>query len=283
MSAEGLQGIVVGVPAARRARETAQLVQRWGGDPLVGPTVQEVPVPDDEPLRTATEEVIRAPVRWAVFLTGVGTRRWMAAVEALGLREPLLEVLRAATLIPRGAKASAALKHYGLEPAWTPESETSAEIAEWLSERVRPGDATALQRHGELVPRLKASLEAAGARVIEVAPYRWELPDDLAPAERLVRALVAGDVHALVITSAPQVHHLFMIAEQMGDAGDLLRALSGRVFLASVGSVASSALEERGLKPDLVADPPRLGALMRALASRRSEVLRKSGDVTQPV
>ena len=281
-SPTGLEGIVVGVPAARRANETARLIERWGGRPLIGPTVHEVPVEDDEPIRAATEETIAAPARWAVFLTGVGTRRWMAAAEALGLQDRLLEVLTAATLVPRGAKASSALKEYGLEGAWTPPNETSGEIADWLSERVRAGDAVALQRHGEPVPGVAAPLERAGARVIEIAPYSWELPDDLEPAERLIDGLIAGRVQALVVTSAPQAHHLFTIAERSGRDADLLDALSRKVYLASVGSVASSALELRGLAPDLVAAPPRLGALMRALASHRGDVLAKSSEFSPP-
>jgi hypothetical protein len=50
------------------------------------------------------------------------------------------------------------------------------------------------------------------------------------------------------------------------------------VFLASVGSVASVSLEERGLAPGLVASPPRLGALLRSLAAAREQVLAKAGS-----
>jgi uroporphyrinogen-III synthase len=277
MAQLGLEGLVVGIPAARRATETARLVQRWGGIPLVGPTVQEVPVEDEEPLLQATEEVIASNLRWSVLLTGVGTRRWLSRAESWGRLEDLLDRLRSADLIPRGAKAKAALAAHGLESAWVPEGETSREIATWLTERLQPGDVLALQRQGEPVPALRKPLEGAGARVIEVAPYRWELPDDRGPAMRLMLALTRADVHALVITSAPQIHHLFALARQGGVEADLRRALGERVFLAAVGTVAGAGLEAEGLVPDLVAQPPRMGALIRALASARDRVLEKSG------
>src|SRR5579862_4103403 len=127
-----LAGITVAVPATRRAQETAALVRRWGGEPLVAPLLQEVPVPDETRLRQATEAVIAAGPTWSVHLTGVGTRRWFERAEAWGLGLALTDCLRAAQLIPRGQKATAALAQSGLEPAWVPAGETSAEISAWL-------------------------------------------------------------------------------------------------------------------------------------------------------
>ncbi|HEX2259117.1 MAG TPA: uroporphyrinogen-III synthase, partial [Actinomycetota bacterium] len=210
MGTSGLEGLVVAIPAARRAAETARLVERWGGIPLVGPTVQEVAVADEGPLREATEEVIASPLKWSVHLTGVGTRRWLNQADTWGLLNALLEKLGSASVIPRGNKAAAALAAYGLKGAWVPEGETSREIAAWLTDRLEPGDVVALQRHGEPVPRLRKPLEVAGARIIELIPYHWDLPEDRGPAERLVSALIEGGAHALVITSAPQVRHMFV-------------------------------------------------------------------------
>jgi uroporphyrinogen-III synthase len=92
----GLSSIRVALPAARRARETAALVERWGGIPLVGPVLREVPVEDDSDLRRATEEMATGGVAWSVHLTGVGTRRWFASADAWGLSGGLLASLRRA-------------------------------------------------------------------------------------------------------------------------------------------------------------------------------------------
>lgn len=282
MTESELEGLVVAIPAARRATETARLVERWGGIPLVGPTVQEVPVEEEDQLREATEGVIASPLRWSVHLTGVGTRRWLNRVDAWGRLDTLLERLRSAELIPRGGKATAALAAYGLSAAWVPAHETSREIAAWLTPRLQVGDVIALQRHGEPVPSLKEPLEGTGARVIELVPYYWELPDDLGPAERLLSALVRGDAHALVITSAPQIHHLFRLAKEQRADEELRKALTKRVFLAVVGTVAGEGLQREGLTPDLVANPPRMGALIRALALARGGILEKSGGAGAP-
>jgi uroporphyrinogen-III synthase len=274
---DGLAGMVIGVPAARRSAETARLIERWGGTPLVGPTVEEVEVADPAPVVRATREVIDAPAGWSVHLTGVGTRRWFGIAEDHGLLEQLLATLGRAQIVARGQKASTTLRKYGLEPAWIPEGETSREIAGWMKGRVAEGDVVALQRHGERVPGLTDSLEEAGARVIELATYHWEIPADREPANHLVRELAAGRVDALVITSAPQVRNLFKVAEALGMENELQDALQSQVFLASVGQVASVSLQERGLAPGLEAQPPRLGALLRSLAGAREQVLAKAG------
>lgn len=278
LSTTGLEGLVVGIPAARRAAETASLVERRGGTPLVGPTVEEISVGNDEALRAATEAVVAQPPAWSVHLTGVGTRRWFEQAEAWGLLPALLDALGAAGAIPRGRKAERVLRGAHLEPAWTPEGETSAEIAAWLSPRVQAGDTVVIQRHGEPSAALSAALEAAGARLIEIVTYRWALPSDRGPAEDLVRALAGGGVHALLITSAPQARHLFVLARGLGLGHELGRALASRVFVGAVGSVAAEGLRAEGVEPDLIAVQPRLGSLVRSLADARAQVLAKNGS-----
>ncbi|MGH2708055.1 MAG: uroporphyrinogen-III synthase [Actinomycetota bacterium] len=273
----GLSGIRVALPAARRAKETAALVERWGGIPIIGPVLAEVPVEDDSDLREATEEVATGGVAWSVHLTGVGTRRWFASAGIWGLSEALLGSLGRARLVARGPKSAAALKDHGLEPLWMPKGENSEEIAAWLAPQLEPGEAVALQIYGEEPPALGDAIGGAGARMIEVAPYRWALPEDREPGRRLVRVLVSGEAQALVITSAPQARHLFLLASDLGAEEELRRALEERVFVASVGAVACRGLAEEGVEADLVATPARLGALFRALAGAREAILAKAG------
>lgn len=272
----GLEGLTVGVPAARRADQTANLVEREGGSAVVGPTMTEIDVGDDEELRAATEAVVSGGVAWSVHLTGVGTRRWFEHAAAWGLGDDLVDRLRVARLVPRGAKAVAALRSRGLEPTWVPEGETSEEIVDWLRPQLAGGERVAVQLHGERLPRLTDELAGAGAELVEVLTYRWALPDDLAPARALVEGLLAGEVHALVVTSAPQLRNLLTVAEHDGQAGALRERLRERVFVAAVGEVAAAGIRDEDVGVDLVADPPRLGHLVRALAAAGDEVRAKA-------
>ncbi|MGH2719466.1 MAG: uroporphyrinogen-III synthase [Actinomycetota bacterium] len=276
-----LAGLTVAVPATRRAEETAALVRRWGGNPLVAPLLQEVPVPDEGPLRRATEEVVAHGVNWSVHLTGVGTRRWFERAEAWGLSEALLDRLRTARLVPRGQKASAALAQSGLAAAWVPAGETSAEIAGWLVPQLTDSDAVAVQLFGEPLPGFVQELAATGAAVIEVAPYEWALPPDpadRAAAEALVTALAEGSVQAIVITSAVQATHLVMVARGLGCEEAVRARLAESVFTAAVGEVTRQGLKREGVTADLVASPPRMGALVRALADSADQVRAKAAQ-----
>ena len=278
-----LTGLRVAVPATRRAEEAAALIRRWGGEPLVAPLLEELPVPDEAPLRAATEAVIASGTTWSVHLTGVGTRRWLERAESWGRLEDLLGALGSSGLIPRGQKAKAALRERGLSPAWVPEGETSSEIAAWLVPQLGQDDTVAVQLFGEPIPSLIEALEGTGATVIEVAPYCWALPDDTerrAQAERLVRALAGGEAEALAITSAVQATHLFAVARMLDLEAALRRSLVNRVFTAAVGEVARGGLEREEVPVDLVAHPARLGALVRSLAESAEQVRAKSAGPT---
>jgi uroporphyrinogen-III synthase len=121
-----------------------------------------------------------------------------------------------------------------------------------------------VQRYGEANRRLCEALAGRGAAVQEIATYRWALPQDTGPLERLIDALARSAVDAVVFTSAVQVRHLFAVAEQGARAAALPALLRG-LIIASIGPVCSRALEERGITPTFEADPPKLGPLLAGL------------------
>ena len=127
-----LSGILVAVPATRRAAETEALIRRWGGTSLVGPLLEELPIEDEGPLRSATEEIVAAPATWSVHLTGVGTCRWFVRAAEWGLGERLLEVPVGGHIIARTEVDRSASQRAASSSEWTPPGETSAEMAEWL-------------------------------------------------------------------------------------------------------------------------------------------------------
>lgn len=192
----------------------------------------------------------------------------------------LLDVLRNARIVARGQKTSAALAEHRLAVHWTPPDESSAAIARWLAPQVGPQDRVVVQLFGEPAGALLDALAATGAEVIEVAAYVWDFPSD--PAQReagrhLVQAIGAGDVHALVLTSAVQATHLFAVARLEGIEAEVRRALTDRIFTAAVGETAAGGLQREGVGVDLIASPARMGALIRALAEAAPAVRAKAG------
>jgi uroporphyrinogen-III synthase len=188
-----LAGYTVAVTAARRREELGALLARRGARVVYAPAIRIVPLADDTDLVAATREVLARPVDLVVATTGVGFRGWLEAADAWDL--PLVEHLRNARVLARGPKARGAIRGGGLVDAWSPASESSAEVLEHLlsgAEGRLEGRRIAVQLHGDPLPDFVEALRATGAEVVTVPVYRWVLPEDVEPVRRLVRSVVTG-------------------------------------------------------------------------------------------
>ncbi len=266
-----LAGYTVGVTAARRKEELGALLERRGARVVHAPAIRIVPLADDTELGAATRRVLEQPVDVVVATTGVGFRGWLEAADAWDL--PLVEHLRGARALARGPKTRGAIRSAGLVDAWSPESESSAEVlAHLLSGAEGPleGRRIAVQLHGDPLTELVAALRQRGAEVLPVPVYRWVLPEDVGPVRRLVAAVVAGEVDAVTFTSAPAAAGLLTVADGLGRRAELVAALCDRVLAVAVGSVTAAPLEALGI-PTRQPERARLGDLAREVVARLPE------------
>jgi uroporphyrinogen-III synthase len=257
-----LAGFTVGVTAARRADELMALLERRGAKCVHAPSIRLVPLADDTELLAATRSCLQTPPDFVVATTGVGFRGWMEASEGWGLADQLREVLGRARLLARGPKALGAMRAFGLREEWSPASESSSEVLEYLLEEGVHGKRVVVQLHGEPLPDVVDALELAGAEVVQVPVYRWVLPKDTAPMRRMVAAIVSGNIDAVTFTSAPAASALIRVAAEEGLEDELLAAFRGPVMAVAVGPVTAGPLLRRGIKPR-VAARSRLGGLVR--------------------
>lgn len=176
-----LAGFTVGVTAARRAEELGTLLRRRGATVVHAPALRIVPLADDGELLAATEQLIADPPDVVVATTAIGFRGWIEAADGWGIGDRLLATLRGVELLARGPKVKA-VRAAGLSEAWSPASESMAEVLERLLEEGVRGRRVALQLHGEPLPGFVESLREAGAEVVAVPVYRWMPPEDIAPS-----------------------------------------------------------------------------------------------------
>jgi uroporphyrinogen-III synthase len=266
-----LAGYTVAVTAARRREELGALLERRGARVVYAPAIRIVPLADDDDLVAATRAVLAAPVDLVIATTGVGFRGWLEAADAWDL--PLVEHLRSARVMARGPKARGAIRGGGLVDAWSPESESSAEVLSHLlsgAEGPLEGRRIAVQLHGDPLSDLVAALRDRGAEVLTGPVYRWVLPDDVAPVRRLVESTVAGGIDAIAFTSAPAAASLLSVADELGRRADLVAALQARVLAIAVGPVTAGPLEAAGV-PTRQPGRARLGALAREVVARLPE------------
>jgi uroporphyrinogen-III synthase len=279
-----LAGYTVAVTAARRREELGALLDRRGARVFYAPAIQIVPLADDADLVSATRQVLAAPLDLVVATTGVGFRGWLEAAEAWDL--PLREHLRNARVLARGPKARGAIRGAGLVDAWSPASESSAEVLAHLlsgAEGPLPGRRIAVQLHGDPLPDLVAGLRDAGADVVQVPVYRWVPPEDTTPLRRLVTMIASRAVDAVTFTSAPAAASLLQTATEEGVLPGVLAAFAGSVLPLCVGPVTADPLEAAGVTT-LQPERARLGALAREVVARlpeRDPVLRSAAHTLQ--
>ncbi len=262
-----LAGRCVGITADRRWRSQADLLENLGASVIHGPTLRTVDLSRDEALRTATLALIDRPPDFVVGSTGIGMTMWLEAAHAWELGDPLREALRQGRVVTRGAKATSAMRRQGFEVAWQAPSETMDEVVNFLIGEGIGGARVALQLFDPGGHPSTAALADRCRELVEVPVYRWLMPDDPGPAERLVEAMCAGTVDAVTFTSQPAVHHLFRIAEGLRRADALRVACNEALLPVCVGPVCADAALAEGITRPQWPDPPRLAPMVRLVAS----------------
>ncbi len=258
-----LAGTRILVTAQRRSDELASALVRRGAEVTVAPALGVVPHIDEETLLRRTREILAEPVDTVVVTTGIGFRGWMETAETAGLYDDLLAVLAEVRIVARGPKARGALQAAGLVADWVAESETSAEIVEFLLAEGVDGTRIAVQHHGAGDPHLEAMLTDAGARIVPLEVYRWGPPADPEAVAETALQVAAGAFDAVMFTSAPAASAWLGELERQGIT-EVVRDLvaGGRVLIAAVGPVTADPLANAGFGP-VYPDRSRMGALVR--------------------
>ena len=260
-----LAGTRLLVTAQRRAEDLANALERRGADVRIAAALGVESHIDEEALLEHTRRLIAKPADVVVVTTGVGFRGWLETAEAAGLGEELVAALGRTRLIARGPKARGALQAAGLVPDWVAESETSAEIADFLCTEGVSGQSIAVQHHGAGDDGLESRLSESGAHPFGLVVYRWGPPPDKEAVDQSVRACAAGMFDAVVFTSAPAAAAWLTVVDEADAREPIVRlAKEGKLIMAAVGPVTAEPLRAAGFDP-LVPDRGRLGSLVRAL------------------
>lgn len=256
---------IVAILETRTGEHLGELIARRGGVPLLAPALEEVPDFAPHAVTALLERWRADPFKLVIFQTGVGTRALFQAVDAQGATAELLQLLASAVVVVRGPKPTGELNGRNVRIDVRAASPfTTDTVLAAVAGMPLAGAAVLVQRYGETNHPLRAALEARGARVDEIATYRWALPADIRPLTALLDALAAGRVDAVVFTSAVQIHNLAAVADSQGRGQALAGWMSGLV-IASIGPVCSRALRAHGITPSVEASPPKLGPLVNAL------------------
>ena len=282
MTKGDFKGLRVLALESRRAQEIAKLITNCGGEPLVAPSVREVPLESNQEALEFADALRNGRIDMIVFMTGAGVRALTRAVESVCPRDQLALFLNKVAVVARGPKPVAVLREMGIRISLSvPEPNTWRDLLAMLDEKMDAfplqGCRVAVQEYGVPNPELSAGLEERGARVTPVRIYEWALPEDTSPLQEATASIIRGEVHVMLVASSVQIRHLFQVAEGMNAQNELREALA-QVVIVSIGPLTSEELRGRGLSVDIECTHPKMGFLVQEAAEKSGAVLQKKRE-----
>jgi uroporphyrinogen decarboxylase len=270
----GFANLRVAALESRNAAEMTRLIEKFGGQAFVSPSMREVPIEQNREAIDFAHRLITGEIDIMIFLTGVGFKHLLAAVERHVDRQRYLDALADITTICRGPKPAAAMAEVGLKPSYrVPEPNTWRELLATIDAGISIANHTVgLQEYGVTNRSLIAGLEARGAKVVNVRVYQWDLPLDTKPLEENIRAIVGSQRDVVIFTSAHQVANLLRLAQDLGIEQPLRDALL-KTAVASIGPTTSEMLRDHELPVDIEPEHPKMGPLVAAAAEKAAQVL----------
>ncbi|MBO3663983.1 uroporphyrinogen-III synthase [Microbacterium stercoris] len=262
-----LAGCSILITVDRRSGELTSALERHGASVQQAAALTIESHIDDAALIERTQQLIADPPDVVVVTTGVGFRGWVEAADEAGLSDELIAAFRGAQIVARGPKARGAIQQAGLTADWVAESETAAELGEYLVAEGVSGKRVAVQHHGSGADGLDELFARHGAEVVSLTVYRWGPPPEPAVVRRSVRAAAAGEYDAVLFTSAPGAE-AWLSEARRAEALDGIRArvADRRLVMVGVGPITAEPLAAEGIEV-LIADRGRLGSLVRSVVT----------------
>jgi len=252
--------------------ELAEMVRRFGGEPISAPALREDPLPAGDSVARFIDLLSARSLPFVLFLTGAGASALIREANTLGRQQELLDGLERSTTICRGPKPSGVLsKHRVTVDVRVPSPHTTADILSTLEVLLLDDRYVGLVHYGERNEVVLQALRERGAQAEELCLYEWQLPLDLAPLHALIHAVIAGEIDAVAFTTQIHVRHLLQVAETLQLRDPLLQALSERTVAAAIGPTCAAALLDAGITPQVIADPPKIGPLLTSLADQLAQ------------
>lgn len=273
----GFDGLRVVSLESRRAPEMESIIRSHGGDPLVAPSMREVPLEQNAEAFAFAEKLFAGEIDAMIFMTGVGTRALVDTLEARYSRDEIVGALSRLTTVARGPKPVKALRELTVPVGVTvPEPNTWREVLETLESEPRgidlQGTRIAVQEYGISNPLLLDGLTQRGAVVTRVPVYRWALPEDVEPLRNAVREMAEGRAQVVMFTTGTQAEHLIQVAAELGLEAEL-RSAFRRMAVCSIGPTCTETMQHLELPIDLEPQHPRMGHLVKEASERAASII----------
>lgn len=268
------RGLRIAGLESRRRDDFARLIERFGGEAFVSPSMRELPIEKNKEAVDFAYRVMTGEIGAVIFLTGVGFKQLIAAIEPHLDKQRFLDALSDIPTLARGPKPVAAMREFGLTPTFRAgEPNTWREVLQTIDQQLPVANLTVgLQEYGITNHSLIGGLEARGARVTTVRVYQWDLPEDTRPLEENIRSMVACERDVVLFTSAHQAVNLIRIANAIG-CEEALRSAFRTMVIGSIGPTTTEMLQHLEIPIDFEPEHPKMGHLVQEAAEKSHRIL----------
>ena len=249
-----LYGWRVLVPRTRdQAGARSAQLRSYGALPVEVPTIAVEPPRTSAPMERAVKGLVDGRYSWVAFTSTNAVKAVREKLEEFGLDARAFAGVRIAAV---GDATARALTEFGIRPDLVPTGQQSGEglLAVWDT-CDDPVDRVLLPRADIATDTLVAGLKELGWQVDDVTAYRTVRAAP--PPAETREALKGGGFDAVLFTSSSTVRNLVGIAGKPHDT----------TVLACIGPATDAAARELGLRVDVLAPTPEVGALVEALAA----------------
>jgi uroporphyrinogen III methyltransferase / synthase len=254
---KALFGWRVLVPRTKeQAGELSDKLRSYGAVPAEVPTIAVEPPRTPQQMERAVRGLVTGRYEWIAFTSVNAVRAVREKFEEYGLDARAFSGIKVAAV---GEQTAAALQAFGVKPDLVPSGDQSAA---GLLEDFPPYDDILDPINRVFLPRADIATETLVAGLVELG---WEVDDVTAyrtvraapPPAATREAIKTGGFDAVVFTSSSTVRNLVGIAGKP----------HATTVIACIGPQTAKTAEEHGLRVDVLADEPSVGALADALAA----------------
>ncbi len=237
--------------AKHQANELSRYLLERGAIAIEMPVIRIVPPPN---WRKLDQSILKLKnYDWIVFTSVNAVEMFWKRLRSLNLDARQFAEIRIGVIGPATARA---VEERGLYPDYLPKTFTSQGFLARLSKKDIDGQRIILPRADIASDELAKGLTKLGASVHQVTAYETTMvKSGVTPGKRL---LLKGEIDVITFTSASTVNSLLAI---LGQRGEVIK----RTKLACIGPNTAAALNQKGLKANIIAKEHTIPGLVSAI------------------
>jgi len=252
-----LQGKKVVITRAKeQAEDFADLLKKYGAEPVYLPVIKVVPPKDYSPLDKALDNL--NSYNWLIFTSVNGVKFFFRRLAELNLAIANFS----GKIITIGPKTKEELTSKNIKVESFPQEYRAEAIVELIKPLIRSGERVLLPRADIARKVLPEELKNLGLDVTEVTAY--ETVKDKNNVDDFLKLLQEGEIDYITFTSSSTVRNFFALIEEKIADKELIKLLK-TLKIAAIGPITRETLRDFGIEPDLVAKDYTIEGLLEVI------------------